>query len=90
MLVGRMGDEARIFDRFSDGEVVQALIVIVCQSQYFVNGIVKETPDAGAPNPVGFCRQIQNLADHAAFPEKLPVGKGVAANRVFESRNHPH
>ena len=58
VVVGRMGSEPRIFYRFSDGEVVQALILIICQSQYFVNGVVKETADAGAPDAEGFGGQI--------------------------------
>ena len=88
MVVGRQGGESLIVHGFTDGEVIQALVLVICQAQYVVNRIVKETPDTGSPHAVGFGIQIQDLADHAAFPEKLAVGIGSIGDRFPESGDH--
>ena len=88
MVVGRQGGESLVVHWFADGKVIQALVPVICQTQYVVNSIVKETPDTGSPHAVGFGIQIQDLADHAAFPEKLAVGTGPIGDRVLESGDH--
>ena len=56
--VSRVGGESRIFDRSANGEMVQTLILIIFKSQHLMDGIVKETADAGAANTVRFGLQI--------------------------------
>ena len=37
---------------------IQALILVICQTQHFVDRIVKKTPDAGSPKTMGLGCQI--------------------------------
>ena len=58
MMVRRICREARIFDRSADGEMVQTLILIIFNSQYLMDRIIKETADAGAANTVRLGLQV--------------------------------
>ena len=69
VMVGRIGRQSRVFKRFADGEMVEALIVIVAKTHDFMNGIIKKTADTGASGAAGFSFQIQHLPDHSGFPE---------------------
>ncbi len=58
MMVCRIGSESRIFNRAANGEMVQALIVIIFDSQNFMDSVVEKTTDAGAANTMGFSFKI--------------------------------
>ena len=55
MIVWRIGGQSRIFEGFADGEMVETLIVIVADTHYFVDGVIKKAPDSRASDAVGFC-----------------------------------
>ena len=64
-----MGCQSRVFDRFSDRKMIETLIVIVAETHYFVDGVIKKTTDSRASDTVGFGFQIQHLPDHSGLPE---------------------
>ena len=84
MIIGRIGGQPRILKRFSDGEMVETLIVIVAEAKDFMNGVIKKTADPGASDAVGFSFQIEHLSDHSGFPEQMPVAVRCRGDNLLE------
>jgi hypothetical protein len=78
-----------VFNRITDGKMIEALECIVLKTQKLVYGVIEKASDAGTPQPMGFRFKIQNLSDHSAFPEKMTISKRFLVQQTFEPGNHP-
>ena len=69
--------------------MIQRLQGQVLDAHHFVNRIVEEAADAGAPHTCGFRFQIQDLPDQARLPEQAWIPPGAALPQApFEFRQH--
>jgi hypothetical protein len=48
VVIRRISGQAGVLDRFFDRKVIETLIVIVPETHYFMDGIIKKTADARA------------------------------------------
>ena len=58
------------------------------QTHYLVYRIIRETTNAGAAHAVGFCLQVEHLANHPGFPEKMAVTVWRFGNDFLEFGDH--
>ena len=88
VVVGRIGGQSWIFKGFADGEMVEALIVIVAKTHDFMNGIIKKTANARASDPAGFSFQIQQLPENSGYPEQISIAIRCGGDNVFKFCDH--
>ena len=88
MIVRRVGRQPMIFDRISDGKMIEALECIILKTQKVMYGVIEKTSNSGTPKPMGLRLKIQHLSCHSAFPEKVTVSKRFFFQYTFEPGDH--
>src|SRR5512132_2032024 len=70
--VSRGGAEPGVFDGPADREMVEALPSAhpVREAEHLVHQVVEEAADSRGAHPQHLGLQVENLADHPAFPVK--------------------
>jgi hypothetical protein len=78
-----------VFDGDPHGKMVEALKLVVSESQEFVNGIVEVATNPRGASTSCFGFQIQDLADHSCLPKQVSVEPSpVSLNRLGKLGNH--
>ena len=81
--------EPGVFHGSTDSEVIERLKFVVPQAEEFMYRVVEEAADACAANSSCFRFQVEILADHAGFPEKVAVEpRTVGTQRLLEIGDH--
>src|SRR5579871_5299275 len=81
--------EPLIFRRPTNGEVVQALKLIACESEQLMKDIVEITADAGRAHARGLGLQIQDVSQNSGLPEEPTIPPGaVSANALSKVGDH--
>ena len=88
MVVWWISSQSWVFDWLANRKMIETLIAVVTEAQYFVDRVIKKAADARTPNTVSFCLQIQHLTDHAGFPEKMPVTMRFGGYNVLKFCDH--
>src|SRR5467141_1087710 len=88
MVIGRTGRQPSVFPRAAHGEMVKALEGVVREAHQFMHGIVEETADASGSHALGFGFQVEDLPDHAGFPEQMAIAMGSRLKFLSKPRDH--
>ena len=89
MIVGRIDRQPLVFNRISDGKMIEALECIILKTQEVMNGVIEKTSYSGTPQLMRLRFKIEHLSHHSAFPEKMAISKRFFVQQAFKPSDHP-
>ena len=88
--IRRQRCQPRVFDRATNGEVIQALKTISTESEQVVKDVVEVASDPGAPDAGGLGFEVQHLSQQAGLPKESPVPPSAFfPDAIAKIGNHP-
>lgn len=88
MIVGRIDRQPLVFNRISDGKMIEALECIILKTQEVMYGVIEKTSYSGTPQLMRLRFKIEHLSHHSAFPEKMTITKRFFVQQTFEPGDH--